>query len=96
MPCMTYWFWTGGEINDLLDRDHELPANKRDLTHVPDSGKLLIGHHHFFSKIGTASTHSKSGMVVYLGGVHSGGVGIVIILLCVTSITSNIHLNNVT
>jgi len=25
MPCLTYWFWTGGEINDLVDRDHKLP-----------------------------------------------------------------------
>jgi len=31
--------------------------------------------------------HSKSGMVAYQGGVVTGGVGIVIILLCVTSIT---------
>ena len=96
MPCMTYWFWTGGEINDLLDRDHELPANKRDLTHVPDSGKLLIRHHHIFSKIGTAYEHSKSGLVAYQDSVHIVGVGVVIISICVTNMTSNIHLNNAT
>ena len=50
MPCLTYWFWTGGEINDLVDRDRELPANKRDLTHIPDSGELLIHHHHILAK----------------------------------------------
>jgi len=35
-------------------------------------------------------------MVAYQGGVHSVGVGIVIILSCVTNITSNIQLNNAT
>ena len=76
MPCLTYWFWTGGEINDLVDGDRELPANKRDPTHVPDSGEFLIHHHHIFSKTGTASTHtsSKSGMAAYQGGVVTGGV----------------------
>ena len=96
MPCLTYWFWTGGEINDLVDRDRELPANKRDLTHVPNLGELLRHHHHIFSRTGTASTHSKSGMAAYQGGVHSVGVGIVIIVLGITNITSKIHRNNAT
>jgi len=29
----------GKTMNDLVDRDCKLPANKRDLTHVPDSGE---------------------------------------------------------
>jgi len=33
-------------------------------------------------------------MVAYQVGVHTVGVGIVIILLCVTNITARIHLNN--
>jgi len=40
-------------------------------------------------------TPNNSGMVAYQAGVHSVGVGIVIILLCVTNITSNIYLNYV-
>ena len=43
----------------------------------------------------TAGTHSKSGMEAYQGGIHTVSVGIVMILLCVTNITSKIHLNNV-
>jgi len=35
-------------------------------------------------------------MVAYQVGVHTVGVGIVIILLCVTNITSKTHLNNAT
>jgi len=35
-----------------------------------------------------AGTHSKSGMVAYQGGICTVGVGIVIVLLCVTNITS--------
>jgi len=35
-------------------------------------------------------------MVLYQGGVHSISVGIVMILLCVTNITANVHLNNAT
>jgi len=96
MPCLSYWVWTGEEINDLVDRECELPANKKDLTHIPNSGKLLRHHHYVLSKTGTASTHSKSGMAAYQGGVRSVGVGIVIILLCVTNITSNVDLNNAT
>jgi len=38
--------------------------------------------------------HSKSGMAAYQGGVVTGDVGIVIIVLYVTNITSNLHLNN--
>jgi len=41
-------------------------------------------------------TSSKTGMMAYQGSVHIVIVGIVIILLCVTNITSNIHLNNAT
>jgi len=48
----------------------------------------MIHRQHIFCTIGTASTHSKSGMVAYQGGVHTVGVGIVIILLCVTNITA--------
>jgi len=29
-------------MNDLVDRDRELPANKRDPTHVPDSEGFLL------------------------------------------------------
>ena len=32
-------------------------------------------HHHMFSKTGTASTHSKSGMAAYQGGVVAIRVG---------------------
>ena len=45
----------------------------------------------FFSRTGTASTYSKSGMAAYQYGVVAGGVGI--ILLCLTSITSK-HTNH--
>jgi len=86
-------------MNDLVEKKTGLCQHRKPhqtiQTHVPDSGELLILHHHFFSR-GTASTHSKSVMVAYQGGVHTVGVGIVIILLCVKYITSNIHLNNVT
>ena len=54
----------------------------------------MIHNHHIFSKTGTASTHSKSGIVVNQGGVHIVGVGIIIVLLGVTNITTSIHLNN--
>jgi len=52
------------------------------VTHVPDSGELLIHCHDICSKTGTAGAHSKSGMVAYQVGVHSNDVGIVIILVC--------------
>ena len=32
----------GKTMNDLVDRDRELPANKRDPTHVPDSEGFLL------------------------------------------------------
>ena len=51
-------------------------------------------YHHICRGKGTVCTRSKSGMTVYQDGIHTVGVGIVIILLCVTNITSNIHLNN--
>jgi len=38
----------------------------------------------------------KSGMVAYQSGVNTVSVGIDIMLLCVTNITANIHLNNAT
>jgi len=63
-------------------------------THVLDLGKLLIHHHHVFSKIDAACTQSKMGMVACLGGVHTVSAGIRIIHLCVTNITSNIRLNH--
>ena len=117
-------------MNDLVDRDRKLPANKAKLnkaklhmdthmhryidadstlitseettsgygyntwTHVPDSGELLIHHHHIFRETGTACTHSKSGMVAYQGGVLTVCAGIVIILLCVTNITASMHLKS--
>jgi len=62
---------------------------------VPYSGEVLTHHHHIFSKTVTVCTQSKTGVVAYLGGMHTGRVGTVIIHLCVTNITSNIHLNNV-
>jgi len=43
-------------------------------------------HWHFFSKMDTERTESKSGTVAYLDGVHTVTVGISIILLCVTNI----------
>jgi len=73
--------------------DHSLKG-QRPRPHEPDSGKLLTHNHHIFSKADTACTPNKSSMVAYQGGVHTVGVGIVIILLCVAHITSNIHLNN--
>ena len=53
----------------------------------------MIHRHHVFSnlKTGTASTHSKSGIVVYQGGVYTVSEGIIIILLCVTNITASIY-----
>ena len=59
---------------------------------LPDSGKLLIHHHHIFGKTGTACTLSKLGMVAYQSGVCTVCVGMVIILLCVTNITVNIYI----
>ena len=55
-----------------------------------------------FSTTGTASplssrcTQNNLGMTAFQGGVVTGGVGIVIILSCVTNITSNIYLINAT
>jgi len=66
------------------------------MDHVPDSGELLVHHHHIFSKTGTACTHRKLGMVAYQDGIHTVGVDIVIILTCVTNIMSNILVNNAT
>jgi len=63
-------------------------------THIPDSGGLLKHHHHILSKPDSECTHSESGMVAYQGGVRTVSVGIVIILVCVTNVTSNINLNN--
>ena len=90
-------------MNDLVDRDRELPDNKANdwdldhiCAHVPGSGELLIHRLHIFRANRHKGTHSKSGMTAYQGGVVTGGVGIVIILLCVTSIMSNIHRNNAT
>jgi len=51
----------------------------------------------FLAKQAQQVLHNKSGMVAYQGGgIVTGGVSIVIILLCVTNITSDIHLNNAT
>jgi len=74
----------------------KIKKRKNIWTNVPGSWELLIHHHHIFSKRGTACTHSKSGMVAYLNGVHTSGVHIVIILVCVTNFTSNIHVNKAT
>jgi len=55
---------------------------------VPESGEILTHQHHIFRKIGTARTQGKTGMVVYLGGVHTLHVDTGFILLHVTNITS--------
>jgi len=49
-------------------------------------GEVIAHDHHILRKIGTACTQSKTGMVVYLGGVHTFRVDTVIILLYVTNI----------
>ena len=73
----------------MVGRDRELPANSTQLmTETWDSGILLIWAKRH------KGIHSKSGMAAYQGGVVTGGVSIVIIVLCVTNITSNLHLNN--
>jgi len=59
-------------------------------------GGIVTHHHHIFSKTGTVFSHSKSGMVPYQGDVHTVGIGIIIILLCVTNIMTNIHRKNAT
>jgi len=96
----------GKTMNDLVDRDRELPANLTQLhkaklhtdTHIhtyTDTDKeLLIHHHHIFRKTSTAFSLSKLNMVTYQGGVHTVCEGIGIILLCFTNITASIHLNN--
>jgi len=53
----------------------------------------LIHHLHIFRANRHKAIHSKSGMAAYQGGVVTGGVGIVIIL---SNIMANIHLNNTT
>jgi len=60
---------------------------------VPDLVKVLTHHHHIFRTTDTACTQSKTGMVAYLGGVHTLRVYTVIILLYFRIITSNIHPN---
>jgi len=62
--------------------------------HVPDSGELLTHWRHVFRANRHKCIHSKSGMAANQGNVVTGGLCIVIILLCVTSIT--LHLNNTT
>jgi len=84
--------WLRVARNISVVKTHSLVAYPTIWNHVPGSGELLIHHHHMLSKTGTACTHNKSGMVAYQDGVHPGSVGIVIISLCVTNITSNIHL----
>ena len=82
----------------ILDSRSQTSAIKdRDLDrarHIPDSGELLIRHHHMMNKTGTAGTHNRSGMEVYQDGAVTIGVGVGIILLCVTNIVSNIYRNN--
>jgi len=58
-------------------------------------GGVLTHHHHIFKNTDTtlACTQSKMGIEAYLGSVHNLRVDTVIILLYVTNITSNIHLN---
>ena len=73
------------------------PGNRpRMYTHVLDSGELLIHRLDIFRVNRHKGIHGKSCMTAYQGGVVTGGVGIVIILLCFTNITSKIHLNNAT
>ena len=79
-------FPTNNQTRPFLTADHR-PAhvNDRDLDcthHIPDSGELSIRHYHMFNKTGSASTHSKSGMEAYQGGLVIISVDIVIILLC--------------
>jgi len=54
---------------------------------IPDSGKILTHQHHIFRKTGTGRTQSMTGMVAYLGGVHTMSVDTVILLVNVTNIT---------
>jgi len=61
---------------------------------VSDSEDVLTNHQHIFRKTITACTQNKTGMVPYLGDVHTLCVDTVIILFHVTNITSNIHLNH--
>ena len=63
---------------------------------MPDYGKLYTHCHQICSKTDTECTQSKSATVAYQVGVHTVGVGIVIILLSVTYITARTHLNNAT
>ena len=88
-------------MKDLVVRKRGLPDQSNSKTrtiwtHIPDLGELLIHHNHMFSQTDTACTQSKLSMISYQGGVHTVGLGIGIILLGVTNITSNIHLNNAT
>jgi len=48
--------------------------------HVPGSGELFIHCLHIFRANRHKGIHSKLGIIAYQGGVHSFGVGIVIIL----------------
>ena len=68
----------------------------QDRIYTDNATETQTTHVDIFSKTDTICTQSKTGVVAYLGGVHTVCVGTVIIYLCVTNITSNIHLNNVT
>ena len=73
MPCMTYWFWTwGGVKHERFGGERSRTArqhskSKQDLTHVPDSGELLIQHHHIFGKL--ENRHSRYTQQVGYGSV---------------------------
>jgi len=54
--------------------------------HVHARTGILIHCLHIFRENRHKLTHGKSGMEAYQGGVVTGSVGIVIILLCVTNI----------
>ena len=61
---------------------------------MPDSGKLLTHRHHICSTIHSVFTPSLSCIVAYLGGVHTIGESIGIMLLWVTNITASMHITN--
>jgi len=70
--------------------------NSRGRYTVLDLGKVPTHYHHSFRKTNTTRTQRKTGVVAYLGGVHTLRVDTAIILLYVTNIISNIHVNNET
>jgi len=85
-------------MNDLLDRKSGLPPTEKTKTKQYVLTYRIRGNCGYIIIIFLAkqSHHLHTDMVAYQGGVHTVSVGIVIILLHVTNITSNIRLNNAT